>query len=233
MNRTLFAVAALCLSHAAVAGDFYVEAAAGISSYDDVADTDFSGEPGVDRPLSGVAFDSNETTWGLNVGWQAKSWLAIEFGYQDLGNSGSFDPSAPAYGVAEGTAEIPVSLPDSVFVQNASIATEQWRLGAKFTVPLGDDFSAHWYTGVARSNFEASGTSTSFIYDPGPPASFTNLPYSTPGSETGFSLGAGLGWKVNDRFELDLSYRRHQTGVIDVDAITLGLTTKIPQTKRK
>ncbi len=236
---------ALLLTGHALAADFYVGARLGVSKFDGVADTDGPFVPVSEipdeLPIGGLPFDSTETAWSVHVGWQARDWLALEFGYTDLGDSG-FDP-----GFAVPAVPVPVELTlPPTFVSNptltpvgdtfvgstlggfpraVSLAVEQWHVGARFSAPLYRQLSAHWYLGIARTSFDVSGSAVFFGFDIGPPPTTTQTvrPNAEPGSETGLVWGFGFDWAISERFVADLAWRRHETDVLDIDALTLGV----------
>jgi len=190
---------------------FYAGATLGASMFDGEATSgrDFpSIEEGI--PIDHQNFDSTETAWGALLGWKVNSWLALEGGYSDLGNAGE-------------TIFVAVLLPpdgeppDIVTSAGVALGIEEWHVGTRFSVPLSSRFRANWFAGFSRASFDVQGVTP--IYGFGPPvfASFVS-----PDDQNGFVWGFGFGWKANEWLSLDLGFRRHDTQVLEVDAVSLG-----------
>ena len=257
MKRIVSAASILwLLSSSTLAADFYIGARLGVADFDGVADTDtsFATDGGLppELPIGGLPFDSRETAWSVHVGWQARSWLALELGHSDLGNSG-FEPGLSVTTLRE-PAELPV--PPSVFSnpnfvpigepllgegfvgttiagvgipRPASLAARQWHLGARFSAPICRRLSGHWYLGLARTSFDVSGSAVLFSIDAGQSFMTTRtvVPNAEPGSETGVVWGFGFDWDISDRIAADLAWRRHETDVLDIDSMTLGINLRL------
>ena len=194
---------------------FYVGAGLGQSRAGDLADAEDPFGSGSSFPLTsmsvdGFEFDGEETAWGALLGWKAKDWLAIELGYHDLGNFGA-SIGFRAIGAPEST---------------LSLDIEEWSLGARFSVPVSRDFAANWFVGASRVDFEADGRfaiSTGLpLFGPGS-TEIIVLPFASPDDETGLVWGFGFTWRASERIELDLGYRRHDTRVLEIDAVSLDL----------
>ena len=211
LRLMLLALAALAY-HPAAATDFYVEIQAGVSEYDGVADSGGGLPPGPVTELSidGFPFESTESTWSVLGGWQLRDWFAVEAGYTDLGQS-RWEPQFAI--VAPG--------PGSFIPPSATLDVDQWFLGARFSTALSDAFLADWTLGLARSAFDVDGGLPGFVGQLG--AEPQDIPFASPGDETGAVWGIGFRWRLNPRFDVGLNYRQHNTGVIDVQAVTLGL----------
>ncbi len=200
--------------------NFYISVNLGVSMIDDSAHADpiQTTDPGTlpaEISINGLSFDSNETTWGALVGWRATDWLALELGYADLGNVGDdFLTGFAAFGGS------------GVVITNAvALNIDEWYFGTKFRLPLSSKFSANWFAGISRAEFEAQGQLVFFRVLPGgPPFAFEPVvtKFASPDQETGLIWGFGFAWKVNKRLSLDLGYRQHNTQVINVDTISLG-----------
>jgi len=242
------------LSLCAHASDYYVGVHLGAAVYDDVA----KAGPAQDAlTLDGLNFDSTETAFGLHLGWRARSWIALEVGYSDLGNSGialptglfsapvpasfNFNPT-PALLVPPLTNLTPVFsgavFPGPAFIGNpllttfarpASIEASQWHVGVKLRRQLRERLHAHWYLGLAHTRFDAGGTVSVFAAAPTPSVfpSIVQVPNADPGDETGINWGFGFDWAANDRFDVGAHWRRHNTGVLDIDTFSLVLSTNL------
>ena len=246
MPRLLPLVIAVFAAAPAIADGFYVAADLGISSYDDTVRTDVSGFSDASGtpdslPMNGQPFDSNETAWGVAVGWQARDWLAIELGFTDLGNSGQ-DTSAPFFGpilIPNDPIFLPGPPPNPNFDPNDYVATgfpafpgraaldvEEWSLSARFKRQLGDQFSANWLVGVTRADYAAEGTFPVTEIDTTlfpPDVTIVEVPYAAPDAETGLLWGLGFGWQATASTSVEITYRQHKTDVIDIDTTSLRL----------
>jgi len=233
-------IAILLVASPAIADTFYFGGTIGVSMFDDTADaalTSSSG-PGVlpdEISIDGQLFDSNETTSGVFIGWNANDWLAIEFGYTDLGKT---DQSLSVGFLTAVPLTIPPGLPISTFsfsaisafptnfnANAAALGVEEWSISAKFSKSLISDLSANWSVGITQAQFDADGqlTFSEIITFVPLVISPVTRPYASPGSETGFIFGFGFAWDFNDRFSVDVGYRKHDTRVFDVDTVTLRL----------
>lgn len=146
---------------------FYVGANLGASQFDGRADADQNSSQPFEISINGLTFDSTETAWGAFFGWNAKSWLALEVGYSDLGNAGETLFSAvpltplivPSLGVPSPNVPLPPSVVEGGFVgvttRGVALEIEEWYVGTRFSVPLSSRFKANWFAGISRASFEA------------------------------------------------------------------------------
>lgn len=51
--------------------------------------------------------------------------------------------------------------------------------------------------------------------------------YASPGGETELRCGFGFDWRFSDRFAVELGYRRHDTRVLDIEAVTVQLVVSL------
>lgn len=193
---------------------FYIGGRLGVSDTDGSAKADLTTPPSVGQFPDGISidelpFDTTETTWGGFVSWQIKDWVALELGYQDLGNAGT---STLSTDLGSGT----------VITNFVAMDIEEWYLGARFSQTLSPRFSANWIAGLSRVEFDVQGDLpliTDFNFFGAP----RTVPFATPDDETGLTWGLGFGWSVNDRFRIDLDYKQHRTQVLTVDSLSLAL----------
>ncbi len=242
-NQSGLIIAILLVTPPAIADTFYFGGTIGVSMFDDTADAALTSSSGPGElpdeiSIDGQLFDSNETTSGVFIGWNANDWLAIEFGYTDLGKT---NQSLSVGFLTAVPLTIPLDLPISIipgpvaFISRAfptnfnanaaALGVEEWSISAKFSKSLISDLSANWSVGVTHARFDADGQITvseigsliPLVFNP------VDLAYASPESETGFNLGFGFTWDFHDRLSADIGYRRHDTRVIDVDTVTLRL----------
>lgn len=231
-DKLLLIGALFMLGPPAIAGDFYVGASIGVSMIDGTVDTANNPPDGIS--LNGRSFDSNETTKGITIGWNAKDWIAVELAYTDFGNAGQ---ETPVLTVPTGPIEFnpPVSppfidpppvvfFPSSIFGGSA-LAVEEWSLAARFRKALVSGLSANWSVGITRAQFDAEGSlSVAEVVTVNPlVVNRVEVPYASPEDETGYYFGFGFEWGFSDLFSADIGYRRHDTRVIDVETVTLRL----------
>lgn len=222
----------------AISQDFYVGGHLGVAMIDDTASAAVSAGP-LSPPeqisVNGLPFDTDETTYGIFVGWHARDWLAFEAGYSVLGNSGAalgapaflpvplitptIPPGPPSVG---GFVSRPIS---TAFGPIAALDIEEWSIRAKFEKALTSHISANWSIGITRSEFDAAGAlRISNLISLNPPVfEPVDIPFATPSSETGYVAGFGFQWDIDPRFSVDLGYRRHDTRVVVVDSVQLQL----------
>ncbi|MEO1201071.1 MAG: outer membrane beta-barrel protein [Pseudomonadota bacterium] len=247
LTRTVIAVTLLASAPLASAEGFYVAGRIGASSVNDAASASQAIFGGPDLPssvgLDGRPFDSSDTAAGLVVGWQAKSWLALELSYADLGEAesrpGGLIGPVPIVVPSVVSPSVPINVTPNALVRPfttiqanrnaATLSVTEWSFAARFSAKLVSKLSANWSIGVSQSEFDAGGefqflqpiTPTPTPPDPG--FEFVGVPYESPSSEVGFNWGLGFEWAFNDRFAADVGYRQHKTGVIDVESVTLQL----------
>jgi len=232
-------VSMLLLGPAAIAETFYIGGSIGVSMIDDTVKTDATSffQPSTrpnEIPLNGRALDSNETAYGIFLGWRAKKWLAVEFGYTDLGKSEQslqlpafvlvVPPPIPAP-IPPGVTPFPPVITAPLVADRPTLSIEEWSLTAKFSKPLISGFSANWSVGVTNAKFDAGGQLTvSEVVTLDPLViNSVSIPYVSPDSEIGYKFGFGFAWKFSGRFSADIGYLRHDLQVIDVDTVTLQL----------
>lgn len=232
-------VSALLLSPVTIAETFYVAGSIGVSMVDDTANADLTssfqpGELPSEISLNGSAFNSEEPAYGIILGWRAKNWLAVEFGYTDLGESKqslqfpTFNLVAPPPGPIEfppGFTGFVGAFAAPLNADGPSLGIEEWSLAARFSKSLISGFSANWSVGITHVEFDAGGQlviNEIITLDP-LVVNSTNIPYASPDNEIGYKFGFGFAWKFNDRFSADIGYQRHDTRVIDVETVALQL----------
>ncbi len=204
----------------AQADDFYIGGSVGGSKFDGIADTDtnqfgnFNRVP-TELTINGLDLESTETAWSAYAGWFVRKWLALEIGYADLGDSGRDNPE---FFDLDGTTRIR---------SGASLNVEEWYLGARFSAPVSSKISANWLIGLTRASFETNGflpvlTGTGFF-----DAAIERIPFVSPKRETGLIWGFGFDLALSERLALDIAYRKHDTQVLYIDALTLGVIVKM------
>ncbi|MGI9204734.1 MAG: outer membrane beta-barrel protein [Woeseiaceae bacterium] len=215
MRSPIIPVLLLCFSlPAQAAGQYYFGARLGMSQYDGVADASRTAFVGSAVPneisIDGLPFESDETAWGLYGGWRIKNWIALEIGFNDLGNTG-LETFATFNGL-------------SAFTTNSvSVDVEEIYLAARFTRSLSERWNANWTLGVSQAAFDTTGA-VPLIVIPlfMPPSQRQPVPYATPDDEIGFIWGFGFGWEISNQWGLDIGYRQHDTQVFDVDTFEVA-----------
>ena len=201
----------------AQADDFYIGGSVGASQFNGTADADanqFGNFDTVPSELSinGLPFESTETAWSAYAGWFARKWLALEVGYADLGDSGRENP---VFFALDGT---------TLIHSGTSLKVEELYLGARLSAPLSPKMSANWFVGLAKASFDTNGflpvLTGSGIFD----AAIERIPFVSPEDETGLVWGFGFDLALSERLALDVAYRQHNTQVLDIDTLTLGVT---------
>ena len=163
--------------------------------------------------------DGSDTVQQALAGYRFTPWLALEIGWQDLGEAHSF------YSVRANGSAAPALIEGSYGLRDVQAA-------AVFTVPVGDRFELVGRAGVARTRlrYDESGISLS-----GQPYAF----HAAADSSAGALAGLGIAWNfapawsvragvdrlfgVGQRFALDVD----TNGRFDhVDAWTLTLLWK-------
>ena len=219
--RSVLALACLSLLSLAHADErFYVGARSGVSQYGGTADTSaptaFSFPPPTEISIAGLPFKSDETAWGVYGGWRVKEWLAVEVGFNDLGNTGRRTFAVISPGLA------------GITTSGVAVDVEELYLGTRFTIPLSQRWNANWLAAITRATFDAEGSLPLIIGVPffGTPSPVVaqRIPYASPDDETGFVWGFGFGWEFADRWGLDLGYRQHDAQVFDVDSFSVGVS---------
>jgi hypothetical protein len=145
----LLILPSICLcfySTGEAAESFYVGARLGLSQYDGTADAarNTTDSPPSEISINGLAFESDETAWGVYGGWNIKDWFALEIGFNDLGNTGretfvAFD------GVAAFT------------TRGVAVDVAESYLASKFTLSLPGTWNANWTIGITRASFDTAG----------------------------------------------------------------------------
>ena len=194
---------------------FYIGARLGMSQYDGAADASptsgVRAAPSSEISINGLPFESDETAWGMYGGWKIKDWLAVELGYNDLGNTGR-ETLVSFGGLAAFT------------TRGVAVDVEELYLASRFSLSLAAKWNANWTVGLTQTAFDTEGTLPFlFIPFPGSPISGQPISYASPDDETGFIWGFGFGWTISDRWGLDIGYRQHDTQVFDVDTFAVSV----------
>lgn len=125
MRLVLGAIVASGMSLAANAGDFYVGAGIGGSSYESSDFVDCFGADDCDT------FSDNDVAWNLFAGYSLTDAVAVEVGYQDWGKfNGDF------------------------FGESVSAEPSMVTVMAVGTAPIGGDFAAFGKVGIAFLNID-------------------------------------------------------------------------------
>jgi hypothetical protein len=193
----------------------YVGGSLGVSRFDGTADADqpdFVGQIPDELAIDGLPFESTETAWSVYGGWQIKRWIALELGFTDLGNSGD-EMIITIFGGTPGVA----------LVSSRSLGIEEWHLATRFSVPLSRSISADWVVGLTRAQFDVEG-GVPILIGLNPVTQIDSIPFTSPGDETGLTWGFGFKWKLHERARIGIEYRQHNTRVLDVDTLSLGVT---------
>lgn len=219
----------------------YVAVGGSVTQTEGFADTDnrVQGASPSELPLGGLPFDDESSGWSVDVGYRFADFFAVEIGYRKVG---SFETPPPVFGFSAAPPAIP-SPPGPGFIgplpvtgvfravalpPAAEIEADSFNIATRFGVPLSDRFRALWHLGLARSEFEAGG-STSFLSYEADTGSFTSVsvPYRDPDDETGYFFGFGIGWRLNDHFDTELSYSRQDLRVLEFDSIVLRFVGRL------
>jgi opacity protein-like surface antigen len=236
----LFAAAAT----PALAEGFYVAAEVGVVATDDIIHSDPVTSCGTgcipsEASLDGLRLDSQETAWGISAGWNVREWLSVELAFTELGEPGvTLQPELislflPAWGV------VPVLDPDTILGEVgvvfapadfgwAALGVQEFSVNAMFRHRLGDRFSAWWLLGVSRGSFDAQGY-VSMIVPTGTPGTveFRDIPFQSPDAEMGYRWGFGAAYLLNERFSLEVGYRRHELEVVDTESLSLRILLRL------
>jgi len=154
--------------------------------------------------LNGVPFDDNDLAFGGMVGYRINSLVSLQL-------------SAARLGEFTDAARIGVS-------QGASLKIDEYAFSAKLHHSLTQSISANWWLGLSHNNFSAGGNASIVTGLIGGGGLITvSAPYSDPGSEIGYLFGFGFDWAISPIFSLDLNYKKHDTRVIIVDTLEVGL----------
>jgi len=167
-NRFGLIAALMLVIQPAIADTFYIGGSIGVSMIDDTASAPLTTAVAPillpsEISLNGLVFDSNETASGLFIGWNATNWLALEFGYTDLGDAspsgfGFFgtvsltQPIVPIVPLPNFGGIVAFSAPPGT---NATLGIEEWSIAAKFRKSLFSKLSANWSVGITHARFDA------------------------------------------------------------------------------
>lgn len=151
---------------------------------------------------SSSSIDTNDTGWGLNVGYQFNKWFAVEGGYIDLGK---FDFAS----------NLPASSPSAI---SGRVKSEGARLTAVGIIPLDHGFSLYGKAGIfdLRTKLEA--------------ASSTGADLGSSHSKTGGTFGVGASYDITKSISARVGWDRFMnandssnTGKADIDLVSAGL----------
>jgi Outer membrane protein beta-barrel domain len=235
----------------ALADGFYVGAEVGVAATDDIVSADpevLTCAPVCNldaASLDGIRLDTRESAWSAFAGWTFREWLSLELAYADLGEAketlqlGAPPLYTPQPGIVISIdpdvyfADVP---PAGGFLTTAAIDLGWVALGMKemsvnavFRHGLTERFSAWWLLGVSHATFDARG-----YYEVNEIVSFQPLvvelrqiPFVTPDDETGYRWGFGAEYALNERFSLQLGYRRHELQVIDTETLSVRFLARL------
>jgi hypothetical protein len=187
--------------------------------------------------LNGLPFDDESSGWSIDVGYRFTEFFAVELGYDDLGR---FSGETPVAATAPLFTPAPTDLfyvPPAPFIgvvvagpppPQPELEARAFNLAARFGIDITERFRAIWHLGLARAEFEAGG-STTFLVAPATisePFEEVSVPFANPGNETGYFFGFGIGWKLGDHFDAELSYSRRDLEVLKFDSIGLRLVVR-------
>lgn len=241
---------ALLITTPVYAEGFYLGGELGVAATDDIVDTDRVSPVAPcaacvpsEVSLSGVRLDAQETAWSLFAGWNVRDWLSLELAYADLGEPG--DPLYLVPPLLYNFGVVPAIDPDAYFAENppalgtagvlavdlgwAALGIEEVSVNAVFRHALAKDFSAWWSLGLSFVSFEADGYFETIEIISLQPSVFEvhQVPFATPDDETGYRWGFGAEYAINERFALELGYRRHELQVIETDALSLRFLVRL------
>ena len=193
------------------------------SFVDGIADDELTTFSGTGLPteitINGLPFDDESVGWGLFVGYELLPFLALEFGYADLGEFES----------------VRLGLPPA---SGAELDVSEIHLATKFQAPIASSVHAHWHLGATWNTYDVEGRSfiTTSFTPLNPPAFFTpgftpfggrlpvsQIDFASPDNDFGLTWGFGFRWQFRANLGLSLDYRQHKTDVIDVETIGLSL----------
>src|SRR5258706_1273880 len=151
---------------------------------------------------SSSSIDTNDTGWGLDVGYQFNKWFAVEGGYIDLGK---FDFAS----------NLPSSAPGAF---SGRVKSEGVRLTAVGIIPLDHGFSLYGKAGIAhlRTKLEASNSARPDLGSSHQQTSGTVRLGAT--YDITKAISARIGW---DRFMN--ANDNATTGKADIDLVSAGL----------
>jgi Outer membrane protein beta-barrel domain len=248
LNR-LTAFGALLVSTPGLAGSLYVGGDLGVAATDDVIDTAPTLRCGAnclpsEVSLDGLRLDAQETAWSLFAGWDVRDWLSLELAYTDLGESeGSLEPGAPLLlhtlppGVVAvidpdaffGNSPPAVGIASAIDFGSASLGVQEVSVNMVFRHALTKSFSAWWSLGLSLATFETPGYYETIEIISFQPTvwEMRQIPFATPDDETGYRWGFGAEYALNERFGLELGYRRHELQVVDTETLSLRFLIRL------
>ncbi|MCI0441474.1 MAG: porin family protein [Chloroflexi bacterium] len=199
---------------ASAQGGFYVGVSIGYSQVDGLAHSDGDLEFSFPQPpalpeivaagINDVAFADSDSPRAVFIGYRINQYIGVQLGTVELGAFSS-DQTARSFG-------------------SATVEIDEYALSAKVQYPLTRRLSANWQLGLTRSDFDVDGDAEVVFGLPGGGGFFVDrTPFSAPNSETGYLWGFGFGWKLTPRVSVDLNYTRHDTQVLEVDTLDLGV----------
>jgi len=151
---------------------------------------------------SSSSIDTNDTGWGLDVGYQFNKWFAVEGGYIDLGK---FDFAS----------NLPSSAPGAM---SGRVKSEGARLTAVGIIPLDHGFSLYGKAGIAnlRTKLEASNSAGQDL--------------GSSHNHTGGTFGVGATYDITKAISARVGWDRFMnandnvnTGKADIDLVSAGL----------
>lgn len=241
LNRTAIFFLGL-ITAPALADGFYFGAEIGVAASDGIIHADRVVPCGAgcmpgQVSLDGLHLDAEDAAWGLFAGWQFRNWLSFELAYDDLGEQEDELVILPSPLIVPGPLVVPelnsdylsygppnlVSVPIEPDWGWAGLGLEEVSFNAYFRHALTERFSAWWTLGVSLVTFEASGYYEMQILTGLQPTALEirRIPFATPDDETGYRWGFGAEYAFNDRFALQVGYRRHELQVIEVESLSL------------
>lgn len=207
LSAVAISVLAASLCAPAFAGDMYVLASAGRSSFSDSGDKNTIDSALISLGVTNLSssLDKSDTGYKLQVGYQFTPYVAVEGGYVDLGKekySATFTGgTASATGKATG-----------------------WNIDAVGILPINDSFSVFGKLGLIDAKVDLSATAT------GPGGAATASVSSTDWKGT---WGVGAGYNINKTVGLRAEYERFaklgnndKTGESNVDLLSVGVVVR-------
>lgn len=250
LNR-LAVFGALLVSAPGVAGSLYVGGELGVAATDD----DVNSAPTLpcganclpsEVSLDGLRLDAQETAWSLFAGWAVRDWLSLELAYTNLGEPEDFrEPGAPLLLHTLPPGVVAVVDPDAFFGEvppaagiavgqaidfgSVALGIEEVSVNVVFRHALAKSFSAWWSLGLSLATFEARGYYETIEIVSFQPTvwEMRQIPFATPDDETGYRWGFGAEYTLNERFGLELGYRRHELQVVDTETLSLRFLIRL------
>lgn len=207
--------AALAVAPGVMAQSMHFGVFGGISSFDVpqasldselVALTQVVLAPPANTPVDVDSNFDDGAAWGVQVGYNFNSWVAIELGFTDLGN---VVYEADVYDAS-------ISPRDFLYFAETKYSSSGPSLAVLGTLPLNDRFDLHGRAGIFFSD-----TRVSYHID-----EEELVEYKASGKD--LILGIGASWKFKQQYALRLEWQRfldvgdeEETGEEDVDLVAL------------